>query len=347
MARKVIDIEDLKGKAFDSAHYGKFEILNEEPRLPDSPHLRRVRIRFLNTGNEKVVQLGNALLKNVRDTGNPDVTMPRVYSNGTVQLTDYMYKTVETTQSGPAQIIYDYGYSLQGHEKQHMVRVRFLNTGSEKDVVLQSALKGKILDRSMIGTASTGFQPLQYDYNYTRKLLRDRWGRMMARCYDTKQTYYNLYGGVGVKVCPRWHSFDTYMDDLSKMYGFDQFLLRPTMYQIDKDYIQSALPLPQHIYSPDTCIWLDSYSNANILKTLRPTAFNGVMYNVKGVYALIYNAINCSIMQYGPFMDIYSAASFFMSQPCHPEIARKLPKVPMPEPCPIQFREYRTMYHLI
>lgn len=345
MARRVITIEELQSQVFDSKHYGKFIILNEEPRLETSPHDRRVKIRFLNTGNEYVVQLGNALLKNVRDSGNPDMSTPRVYSNGKYDLTNYMNKIVNTSRSGQAQIIADYGYSLPGHPNQHMVRVKFLNTGSEKDVVLQAALSGKILDRTMIGNASTSFKPLN-SVSF-KSYIRNRWYSMMNRCYNINNKNYGFYGGIGITVCDRWHDFDNYATDLSMMHGYELFLQQPALYEIDKDYIQNAIPKQNHVYSPDTCIWLDRYSNGNIIKNMIPTVYNGVMYNKNGVFALLYNYINCSLVQYGPFIDVKSASRFFLSHPIYPEIAKKLPNAMIPEPGEIVFKEYRSLYNLI
>jgi hypothetical protein len=38
----------------------------------------------------------------------------------------------------------------------------------------------------------------------------DNWRAMMRRCYDSKDNRYNNYGGRGIKVCQRWHSFSVY-----------------------------------------------------------------------------------------------------------------------------------------
>lgn len=40
------------------------------------------------------------------------------------------------------------------------------------------------------------------------------WQNMKSRCYNPKATYYENYGGRGIKVCARWHKFDNFMNDM-------------------------------------------------------------------------------------------------------------------------------------
>ena len=49
----------------------------------------------------------------------------------------------------------------------------------------------------------------------TRKhRLWARWSAMIDRCEREGDKNYPLYGGRGIKVCERWHSFQSFLDDM-------------------------------------------------------------------------------------------------------------------------------------
>lgn len=335
MARRTITIDELKRQVFQSNHYGKFIILSEEDRDPTTPHARRVKIRFLNTGHERVVQLGNALNGNVRDSGFPDPTTPRPNNRSSSVDFNTLWPT---THSGFARIIRDYGYQYPGR-KGHMVRVVFINTGNEKDVLYTNLQAGRIGDE----VPTINCLPVAHYEEMSERILRTKWVNMMGRCYNTKNPVYAFYGAAGVKVCERWHDYDNYVVDLKAMLGFNCFFLYPNSYHLDKDYLQLTKPKYTHIYSPETCVWLEAQSNS-MLVNVNPTEYNGVTYNNNGFFAYIYNGNYCNLLKYGPFADVESAARFFYMQPHHPEILNKLPQAKLPEPGPIVFKEMRPMY---
>lgn len=91
-----------------------------------------------------------------------------------------------------------------------------------------------------------------YENNYIAKLLRQTWQNMLDRCYNKNHIGYHLYGGQGVFVDHRWHSFENFIKDASNLENW--FLKKefPDLYSLDKDIKAS------NFYSPETCIWSSS-----------------------------------------------------------------------------------------
>ena len=342
MAKIKHTIEKLKEQVFESKHYGKFVILNEEPKTETSPNERRMKIKFLNTGNEKVVQLSNILNKNVRDSGNPDPSTPRIYELEPLDF-DEVYPTIN---NGPTKIVKDYGKKYPNRPKERMVRIKFINTGYEKDVTLRALKDGYVRDDTIVFGNNTNAVVL--NEHLIRAMLRHKYDGMIARCYNPKRRDYHMYGGAGITVCDRWKdSFEDFMTDVKSMLGYNLFLMYPNSYRIDKDYTQMTKPKHLQIYSPETCLWMERYSNDTLLAQMNHTQYNGVTCNVNGFFALIYNANYCNLLSYGPFIDVDSAARFFIIQPQPIEVLNKLPACPIPTPGLIRFKQMTQMYRLI
>ncbi len=73
------------------------------------------------------------------------------------------------------------------------------------------------------------------------------WRMMKDRCYNEKSKSYHLYGGRGIKVSDRWHSFSNFLDDMAA---------RPPKYQLDRID-------PDGDYTPDNCRWVSAKDNIN------------------------------------------------------------------------------------
>ena len=48
--------------------------------------------------------------------------------------------------------------------------------------------------------------------------LYARWANMHARCYDPENNRFYRYGARGISVCPRWHDFALYLEDVLPSY---------------------------------------------------------------------------------------------------------------------------------
>lgn len=44
------------------------------------------------------------------------------------------------------------------------------------------------------------------------------WKKMKHRCYNKNNKNYHNYGGRGISVCPEWHKFESFMNDMYESY---------------------------------------------------------------------------------------------------------------------------------
>jgi hypothetical protein len=66
------------------------------------------------------------------------------------------------------------------------------------------------------------------------------WTGMHRRCYYPDDAGYKNYGGRGIRVCERWHSFENFWVDMQPAYASHL-----TLHRIDGDLD----------YAPGNCIW--------------------------------------------------------------------------------------------
>jgi hypothetical protein len=95
------------------------------------------------------------------------------------------------------------------------------------------------------------------------------WTDVLNRCYNPDRSNWKWYGGAGIKVAPRWRCFEFFLKDLSAIVGFEEWLLNPGNYDLDKDYHKADY------YGPDVCVFLphslnNQLAQAEDLKVRRP-----------------------------------------------------------------------------
>lgn len=65
------------------------------------------------------------------------------------------------------------------------------------------------------------------------------WARMIQRCGNPNNTHWKHYGGRGIVVCDRWHTYENFVADMGEP---------PTGYSIERLNVDGN-------YEPPNCIW--------------------------------------------------------------------------------------------
>jgi hypothetical protein len=90
------------------------------------------------------------------------------------------------------------------------------------------------------------------------------WRQMRYRCDNPKDHQYHNYGGRGIKVCERWGSFETFLEDMGEA---------PNGLTIERRDVDGN-------YCKENCYWAPWEVQANNRSTNRPITAFGITLNI-------------------------------------------------------------------
>lgn len=162
--------------------------------------------------------------------------------------------------------------------------IRFLSTGYERIVNVDKVKNGEVSDKSTNIKIPIDTNLLSEEDKYIRldRIAKEMWRSMIRRCYDNKTDNFSSYGNLGISVCDRWLSRDNFLADLPFIPQYNKWCRFPTLYQLDKDYLQLDIPKNQRIYSLETCMFLHANDNKN-LRTIEFRNDNNTLSKYYGV----------------------------------------------------------------
>lgn len=172
--------------------------------------------------------------------------------------------------------------------------IKFINTNGLNIASGEAIYHGRVKDKYAPNVSGIG-----YVGSFDGKISDDSviifyrpWSDMMHRCYDKNDKDYKMYGGIGIQVDERWHDFGNFFNDAKILPGYANKLKNPSMYCLDKDYLQQNIPKNKRIYSKDTCVWLSKYDNILIMNREKHNSeYYGVIKHNNKYYSRYSNTI--------------------------------------------------------
>lgn len=279
-------------KIYESNSCGPFKIIEDMGRNEKSRLF--VKIKFIYTGFEKIVRYDIAMDGKVIDDLY-GIDFNKIYTS---------------VYYGPFKIISYVGRK----DSKKIVRIKFLNTGYETETLLRLVLTGQVKDDTVSYSNRqfcTSKDKDQYN-KYIRRILANRWQSMISRCYNIHDIKYNEYGALGVTVCDRWKKFENYIIDISEIPNFDKFYENPSLYHLDKDYLQFNLPKNKRIYSPSTCIFLSIIDNSNlsIIERHKQGEYYGIKITNNSNFKVTFS-VDGKRLNFGIYNNIIAAANAY------------------------------------
>lgn len=98
----------------------------------------------------------------------------------------------------------------------------------------------------------------------TKHKLYSLWYGMLHRCYNTEDSHYKNYGGIGVKVSNEWLSFKNFIHDFNKIEGYNNWIANTVDTKLDKDVKGNGL-----LYSLENCKLISNEENCQYTKRVK------------------------------------------------------------------------------
>ena len=237
-------------KFYQSNNYGKVEVIARKAK--------KLKIRFLDTGNEGWFLAYNVVAGRVRD---------RQEEQKIVKARQNSWVSCEKEMMSNSGLKFT---AFQESPKKY--KIVFDRTGYTAEVYKANADQGKVSDPyevTLYGQGRSGLYDKSKPYWKQARLL---WSNMVKRCYDP-----NYKGGYYGKVFvdERWKTFENFLEDLSCLENFDKWLEGQNSggvkYNLDKDFIREG----NNIYSKNLCMFLTEFQNKSLGKKGKKINSNG------------------------------------------------------------------------
>lgn len=161
-------------------------------------------------------------------------------------------------------------YEILKLESSICIEIRFIKTNYKKETKLCYLQTGSIKDKRFPSVCGVGY----LDGCLTNKHPKEynHWRMMLHRCYNPNYHAYNIYGGEGVRVDERWHSFKNFVEDFKKIDGYSDYLMSLKKNRhLDKDIKQTKVPNHKKVYSLETCTLIEMKVNQKYKRYNSPT----------------------------------------------------------------------------
>lgn len=105
------------------------------------------------------------------------------------------------------------------------VKVRFIDTGTEKIARYNNAIRGVVKNPMAPGNHGIGLVDVPTRDSSGKRTKEYRcWEALIDKCYNPNYKDYNLFGGNNITICEKWRKLSGFIEDLQQMEGYSEWL---------------------------------------------------------------------------------------------------------------------------